>query len=118
MKGQNGMTPLNIDHMVKELGCLDTAKRILVRFAEHTNSQIERLQEAIKTGRISEIHRISHSVKGGAMNIGADRLVETARLLEVDAKAEKIGNAKKHLIDIKKAFVDVEQYIYTITREN
>ena len=118
MKDQKKNEPLDLDHMVRELGCVDTAKRILQRYAQHTEIQIERLQEAINSGTMSEIHRISHSVKGGAMNIGADRLVETARTLEFAAKSEQLENAPFFIQDIKKAFSDVQRAIIIITREN
>lgn len=117
MKDLEYSNPLDMNYLISELGCEKTVKKILVRYASHTVTQLEKLQEAIKSFKVKEIHRISHSIKGGAMNIRALDLINTAKNLEIEAKEKVIRNADSHFKEIQNAFIIVNEYINTITSE-
>ncbi|MBN1646499.1 MAG: response regulator [Spirochaetales bacterium] len=55
-------------------------------FIEETEKMIAGIDMAIRQGNDAVIHRNAHSVKGGALNVYAGRLRETALALETAAK--------------------------------
>lgn len=51
-------------------------------FIEDCEERLQRLEEALAGGRLSEIHREAHTIKGAAANVGTTRLQDIAMRLE------------------------------------
>lgn len=117
-KQQSVKLPFDMDYLIRELGSRETALKILLRYSNHTKKQVEKLKQAIIDRHIPEIHRIAHSIKGGAMNIRAGNLSNKARDLEKAATLENLEMAECQLDEILNEFNDVNYYINEITREN
>ncbi len=117
-KQQSVKPPFDMDYLIRELGSRETAVKILLRYSNHTEKQVEKLKQAIIDKHITEIHRIAHSIKGGAMNIRARGLSNKALDLERAAKSENLEMADSQLDEILNEFNDVNYYINEITREN
>ena len=51
-------------------------------FIEDCEERLQRLDEALTAGRLDEIHREAHTIKGAAANVGTTRLQDIAMHLE------------------------------------
>jgi HPt (histidine-containing phosphotransfer) domain-containing protein len=61
----------------------DVLAEVLNLFLVEVPLRMDRLRNAWAAGNIEEVHRAAHSLKGSAGNIGARRLAEVCRQLEV-----------------------------------
>ena len=64
-------------------GDTDFERELFGLFLEDCEERLQRLDDALAAGRLSEIHRESHTIKGSAANVGTTRLQEIAGRLEV-----------------------------------
>ena len=87
----NGSVPFDFQRMVNNFGDEELTKQILVTYAEQLRSRLAELREAIQTDRYRDIHRIAHSIRGGAQNIYDQRLSDAARHIEEAAKHTEKG---------------------------
>lgn len=60
--------------------------RLLVGYCDYLTSQLALLKEAAQNGRLREVHRIAHAIRGGALTIGATELADAAENLEKVSK--------------------------------
>lgn len=76
---------------VLEQACPDQefARQLVEDFLRQSALQIRELEDYLSQGSPSLaplIHRLAHSIKGGALNVGAFRLAQAARVIEGRAK--------------------------------
>ncbi len=69
------------------------------------NNQLLALKKAIKNSESREIHRIIHSIKGGAMNIRAENLLKKALVLENMSKKRDFRNISRFFKEIKQEVI-------------
>ena len=69
---------------IKETSDGDTEfeKELFEVFLEDCEERLQRLNDALAEGRLSEIQREAHTIKGAAANVGTTRLQEIAMHLE------------------------------------
>jgi HPt (histidine-containing phosphotransfer) domain-containing protein len=60
---------------------------VLRLFLDEVPRRIDRLRAASAAGNLVEVHRVAHSLKGSAGNIGAHALADVCRRLEERGKA-------------------------------
>ncbi len=65
---------------------------------------LRELKAAVEAGQAVEVRRLSHSLKGSAKNLGADRLAATCQVLELDAKSGRLASAQEQLQRIEAEF--------------
>jgi len=93
-------------------GDTDFEKELFGVFLEDCEERLERLNEALTAGRLSEIQREAHTIKGAAANVGTTRLQEIAMHLEAlaDAAAPEGKTLASQLADefarVKSAILD------------
>jgi HPt (histidine-containing phosphotransfer) domain-containing protein len=63
-------------------GDTDFEKELFGVFLEDCEDRLRRLNEAMAAGRLSEIQREAHTIKGAAANVGTTHLQEIAMHLE------------------------------------
>ena len=66
-------------------------------FLEDTPKQFKKLQKAVEEEIFDDIQLFSHSIKGSAGNLGATKLQELSRVIEIDAKEKKLPSQDKML---------------------
>jgi HPt (histidine-containing phosphotransfer) domain-containing protein len=72
----------------------DVLAEVLEMFLQEVPARIDRLRIAWGAGNIQEVHRVAHSLKGSAGNIGAQRLLAVCRQLDNrDAPADPAATA-------------------------
>lgn len=63
-------------------GDTDFERELFGVFIEDCEERLQRLEEALAAGRLSEIRREAHTIKGAAANVGTTRLQDIAMHLE------------------------------------
>ncbi len=104
--------PLDIAAYIKRMGGnKDIAEKIINGFVEEIPVQLGNIEEAIEGGDIETVDREAHSIKGGALNVFANDIMEVAKELEMYAKSGRIENATEHLENIRKEYMRLEKYV-------
>lgn len=68
----------------------DVLAEVLKLFLDEVPPRIERLRNAWATSNIQEVHRVAHSLKGSAGNIGARTMSEVCGQLEAGGKSGNV----------------------------
>ncbi len=112
MEQENFEAPINIDKAIEEFeGQKEFFMEVAGVFIENVNNQIGIIEQAILGENREAIKAEAHSIAGGALNITADMLANSAKKLEDMAKT---GNLKDgpHLLDqFKSELRQLEDYI-------
>ena len=66
----------------------DVLAQVLNLFLVEVPPRVDRLRNAWASGNIEEVHRLAHSLKGSAGNIGARRLYDVCRQLDTMSQSD------------------------------
>ncbi len=61
-------------------------KQVMQMFISQADEQIGLIKNAASSNNLSEIGSLAHKLKGSALNIGADAMAETCRIIELNAR--------------------------------
>jgi HPt (histidine-containing phosphotransfer) domain-containing protein len=79
---------LNYQELVERcLGNLGLAERLLAKFQDRFEADLEELEKVVLSGRGSQIAQVAHRMKGAAASMSA------SRLKELSARIEELGRA-------------------------
>lgn len=93
--GPNPVVPV-LDYPVfleRCMGKVDLASRLLVRFLECGESDIERIAAAVAAGDAASVIAGAHKLKGASANLSAERLRAEAAALESLGRGNDLGSA-------------------------
>lgn len=76
-------------------------------FLELVPGQLDDLEAAVRAGDVPGVDLQAHAMKGGAANVGAVRMVEASRALEMLAKAGRLDGAEELFGRIRAEFDDL-----------
>jgi len=97
--------PIDVEAYVKRMGGnREVADVIIKGFIKQIPIQLKNIEEAIKFEDIETVDREAHSIKGGALNVFANGLMQTAKDLEMHAKSGSLKNASELLEKIRKEY--------------
>jgi two-component system, sensor histidine kinase and response regulator len=82
---------------------------LLATFVEDAVTQLRAMSDAAAAGAASDMLRPAHSLKSNSANVGALRLSELARALEVDARAGFVDDAVARVRGAESEFEAVRQ---------
>ena len=116
MNFNNQGPPLNLDYLVEQIGDRKVIFDIVLKYQKHLNKQVQLLGEELDSCKYVEVHRIAHSIKGGAGNIGAEKLRESAWKLEIKAKQGDLVNCTPLYSALKDNFSLVDSYINDLVK--
>ena len=85
-------SPFDLEIMAMQYGSREISLEILTNYAHQLEDQLRNLRRALMNGSVSEIHRLAHSMSGGARNIHHMDLGTAAESLERAAKTGGIGH--------------------------
>lgn len=68
------------------------------------------LERAVNTGNRETGHRLAHSIRGGAANIGAEGLLNAASIIEKKLKNLDYPNLKTEMQNIKSEYSNVRRF--------
>ena len=104
--------PYDLTYMLRQIGDQDLVEEIVSRYIVHVQEQLDTLKNLKPYAEnLPEIHRIAHSIKGGARNIGAARMEKTAMSLEKRAKANKAHTCGGEIKKLIQAFHSLQESI-------
>ncbi len=69
----------------------DVLSEVLKVFLIDVPPRLDRLRNAWVAGNIEEVHRLAHSLKGSAGNIGASAMFEVCKELDDKSRAGDVG---------------------------
>ena len=79
--------------MLANDGDVDFLQEVIKAFLEDIPVRAQTLRQAIAQGNIEEAERESHSIKGAAASVGAERIRAAALAVERAAKEEDMSKA-------------------------
>ena len=97
-----------------ELGILDDPEFVAGAFAtflESGDASIAHLSEAIASGDTAGCEQYSHRLKGASLNLGAERLGEITRRLEVLGRRGELAGAGPLLEELRHEFAGVRAFM-------
>lgn len=76
-------------------GSMNLLQKIALVFIDDTPIQLENLKKAVKEKKLDNIQLYAHSIKGSAGNLGATKLQELCKIIELDTKKEIFPTKEK-----------------------
>jgi two-component system sensor histidine kinase/response regulator len=102
--GNGALDPATFGRLRDELADSGALPKLVEIFATQTPERVEELRRAVDARDTDVIGRLAHTMKGGAASIGAAKLAEACRQLEVLGKDEELEGAEELLDTIQDEF--------------
>jgi len=107
--------PLDISRALEEFdGDRMLLMKLLKGFTEIVRSQITVIRKAISVGNMEVVRREAHSIKGGAANLLANKLSESALELEKQASTGVADGSVNSIDRLEKEFLRLESFASTL----
>ena len=101
---------LDLSVLNRQIGDTSVVKEIVSRYLVHLEEQLVHLRTLRPwEDNLEEIHRIAHSIRGGAGNIGAIRLHNLAKELEACVKRGETEICSGHIEKLWEAFITLRE---------
>lgn len=110
--------PIEIADAIEDIGDAELCLGLIEEFLHRTRALFDDLAACLSAGDAAAVHRIAHTIKGGASNIRAPRLRETAAELERDAKGGRLHNGDRYLARIREELDTAAEYFIIFKQEN
>ncbi len=103
--------PMNFEQARKEFeGDKDFLMEVMTGFFDNVGTQIETIHQAISDGDTEKVWQEAHSIKGGAANLTAEILSQTALDLETMGKSENLKGSLDALGRLKMEYDRLKAY--------
>jgi two-component system sensor histidine kinase/response regulator len=93
------------------LGNEEILRSVLATFVEKGVSQLQLLEAALGNEDLDAVRMEAHSIKGGALNLGAVPLGRAAGGLEAAGKEKRLKDVPARLAELRTAFADFEAVV-------
>ncbi len=92
----------NHDELIARcMGNLDFAERILNKFQERCNQDVDELEREFRVRNIGAVTCLAHRIKGAAANVSAPRLQACAAAIESFGRAEQFPEIQHRLEQLR-----------------
>jgi HPt (histidine-containing phosphotransfer) domain-containing protein len=103
---------MNLKELALELGMeQDEMRELLVIFIETSESDIDRLQQAVVEGDAKRAADAAHSIKGASANLGFNDIFYVAKDLEQKARENSLEGLTDEILIIKDRLSEIEKSI-------
>lgn len=110
--------PIRIDDFINDVTeNKDLAFSLINDFLDIVKKQLKTIRKNIELQNSSNVHREAHSIKGGALNIMADGLVQASKDLEMLAKNGNLEKADLLLDNIENEYNTAKEYFMKQKKE-
>lgn len=93
---------LNIDELLARcLGNISFAERVLAKFHDHFENDLEELDNALQAHDAEAVARTAHRIKGASANVAAPRLCEQAAEIEQLGRDQRLSDIPDHLDQLR-----------------
>ena len=100
---------LNVAGTLENLGGdPELYQELMEFFLEMAPQQLDDLEAALASGDVAAVDLQAHSMKGGASNVGAIRVAEASRELEMLAKSGSLEGADAMFARIREEFAGLQ----------
>jgi len=100
------------------LGKKDIVLNLTSSFKDKVESQISSMQSHLVAGDFSFLQGEAHSIKGGAWNLGAVLLGNSAKLMEESAKNQDAKGCGKAFAELEREFLRFKEEAARVLKEN
>lgn len=90
---------------------------LLDTFLTDADQYLGELDDALLTGDHAALQRPAHSLKSNAMNVGATRLAELSRSLEMDARTGSVVAADERVATVRAELAVVREAVASARQE-
>lgn len=117
MNPNKRVPPVDLERVFRCIGEERMVQSVLSSYPRHLEALLTDLQAAIDRGAQPEVHRIAHSIRGGALNLGAGLLGEAALGVERSASAGDLKGAASQLSGVMHEANRVSSYLRRVYKE-
>jgi HPt (histidine-containing phosphotransfer) domain-containing protein len=89
----------------------DTYLEVLVLFLDQSESDLERMTNALRDDRAVEFTEAAHSIKGAAANMGLDALSDLAKEAEMKGRRNSLDGADQVVASLKRGIEEVGTFV-------
>ena len=93
--------------MLDPYGGNELLNRIITLYISNASTQLQSLEQAWGTGELDAIRLLSHTLKSSSNQVGAHRLAEHCREVEIEARNQRYDVSGKALAHIKQEFINI-----------
>lgn len=90
---------------------------LLDTFLTDADQYLGELDAAVAAGDHAALQRPAHSLKSNAMNVGAARLAELSRSIELDARTGSVASAEDRVAAVRAELAAVREAVVAARRE-
>jgi HPt (histidine-containing phosphotransfer) domain-containing protein len=105
---RSSLPTMDLEGLADRFGDQEIGKEIAETFVTNAGFQISLMRTAIRRLDWDEAHRLAHSLKGGALNIGAEAFADSARHLEKAVKECRLKDVPELIRDMENACQELE----------
>ncbi len=110
--------PIDFERVVQEFeGQKTLVEELVVEFLADIVLQVEKIEEAIGSGKTDVVRKEAHSIKGGAANLCAFRLSEAAKRIEQLATEDRLADCQTGLLAMIEEVKQLQAYIGQLQAE-
>ncbi|OGU14695.1 MAG: hypothetical protein A2076_08285 [Geobacteraceae bacterium GWC2_53_11] len=92
------LPPFDREDLLERLGGnVKLLPKFVGMFVNSIDEPLQRLKASVECGNHDDIHRMAHTIKGSAANIGAPRIMNAAALLDEMAKTGELQDSPRQL---------------------
>lgn len=110
---QSAMHPINLEHLSHyTMGGQALAEEVLNLFRVQTRTYVENLRRCVDP---AELKLATHTLKGSAQSVGADKLTECARQCEHILSSKIDGDWNLAVTELEAAFEEADAFIQNLS---
>jgi HPt (histidine-containing phosphotransfer) domain-containing protein len=103
---------MNLKELALELGMeQDEMRDLLLIFIEASESDLDKLQQAVAEGDAKRAADAAHSIKGASVNLGFNDIFSVAKNLEQKARENSLEGLTDEVLIIKDKLSEIEKSI-------
>ncbi len=102
---------IDLDKLVSIIGDEQAVKEFMPSYLDDSKKHFEKLTRAIEAGDAETVASSAHAVKGTGRNLGAQKLMDTAYVLESAGRKNDVEAAAAGYDDLKREFEKVVEFL-------
>jgi HPt (histidine-containing phosphotransfer) domain-containing protein len=111
-------SPIEMEKMLEDFPDPALCRCLIEDFFLQTENLLESLSAGLSSGDFAAVHRIAHTIKGGALNIHAPGLSRTAKEFENDAKSLRLENGTYYLEKLRRELSAAVEYFRILSKKD
>jgi HPt (histidine-containing phosphotransfer) domain-containing protein len=104
--------PLDIDELSERcLGRLDLVDKVLGRFHQAMDQELEQLEQALRAADVKMIAGIAHRIKGTSLTVAAHALKDCAQQLEIAVQSDCRAGVESGVAVLREEWVRLNEML-------